>query len=62
MNPPKGTTLGPLGTPRLRKGSRAFWGKVWAFGAVVWDISTRVQEPYVGQSGSYGLGIRVLGF
>ena len=32
-------------TLRLRKGSWTFWGRVWALGAKVWDLSTRVQEP-----------------
>ena len=29
----------------LRKGSWAFWGRVRALGAKVWDLTTRVQEP-----------------
>ena len=38
----KATGLGV--TLRLLRGSWAFWGRVWAFGAEVWDLTTRVQE------------------
>ena len=32
-------------TLRLLRGSWAFWGRVWALGAKVWDFTARVQEP-----------------
>ena len=32
-------------TLRLRKGSWAFWARVRALGAKVWDLTTKVQEP-----------------
>ena len=32
-------------TLRLQTGSWAFWGRVSASGARVWDLTTRVQEP-----------------
>ena len=41
--------LGPFG---------AFWGKVWALGAKVWDPTMRAQEPY---GRAWGLGITAPG-
>ena len=32
-------------TLRLLRGSWAFWGRVAALGARVWDLTTRGQEP-----------------
>ena len=32
-------------TLRLLELFGAFWGKVWALGAKVWDPTLRVQEP-----------------
>ena len=37
---------------RLLRGSWAFWGRVWALGARVRDLTTRVQEPWGGVKGS----------
>ena len=36
---------GAIPTLRLSGLFEAFWGKVWALGAKVWDTIMRVQEP-----------------
>ena len=54
-----GGAVGGLGfTLRLPKGSWAFWGRVWAWGARAWDLTTRVQGFALGGLWKYiGLGL-----